>query len=329
MIKYIFRRILMMIPVLLGVTLLVFSMMYFSPGEAEDYILGDLATEEDKALFREEHGLDKPFFIQYLNYIKDIVTKGDFGTSYTTKRSVTEEILERFPTTFKFALFTMILSVFVGVTIGIISAVYQNSFWDYIGRAFAVIGVSVPNFWLGLMLIIVFAANLKLLPSGGIATWKHWILPVVTLGTDVTATIMRMTRSSMLDAIRQDYIRTARSKGQTERKVIWQHALHNAVIPVLTVIGLNFGKLMGGASVTEMVFSMPGLGKLIVDAISSKNTPLVQGGIIFIAISMSICNLIVDILYAYVDPRIRSQYIKPKMSKSRQQRLEVLENEKR
>ena len=315
MIKYIIKRILMMIPVLLGVTLLVFTMMHFSPGNPEDFILGDMATEEDKELFREENGLNDPFIVQYGNYIKKIVLEGDLGTSYTTKRSVTEEIVERFPTTIKFAATSMLLAVVVGVITGIISAVKQNSIWDNISRIIAIIGVSMPNFWLGLMLILFFSVKLGILPSAGFTSWKHWILPAITIGMETAATIMRMTRSSMLDSIRQDYIRTARAKGQSEKIVIWKHALGNAIIPVLTVIGVNFGKMMGGAAVTEMVFSIPGLGKLIVDSIKVKNTPMVQGGIIFIAVAMSICNLLVDILYAYVDPRIRSQYMKPRKTK--------------
>lgn len=312
MIKYIGKRILMLVPVLLGVVLLVFSMMYFSPGNAEDYILGDMATEEDKEAFREENGLNKPFFIQYINYVKDAL-QGDLGISYTTKQPVSTEIFKRFPTTFKLTLLSTLWSIVIGITIGIISAVKQYSIMDHVTRLIAMLGVSVPTFWEGLMLIILFSVQLALLPASGFTTWKHWILPSFTIGTHSAATVMRMMRSSMLEAIRQDYITTAKSKGQTNFVVITKHALRNAIIPVMTLVGVNFGRLLGGSAITEIVFSIPGLGNLIIDGIKVKNAPLVQGGILVIALAMALCNLIVDVLYAYVDPRIRSQYVKPKV----------------
>ena len=312
MIKYIGKRILMLIPVLLGVVLLVFSMMYFSPGSAEDYILGDMATEEDKEAFREENGLNAPFIVQYFNYVKDAV-RGDLGISYTTKQPVADEIFERFPTTFKLALLSTLWSIVIGITIGIISAVRQYSILDHVTRLVAMLGVSVPTFWEGLMLIILFSVQFALLPSSGFTTWKHWILPSFTVGTHSAATVMRMMRSSMLEAIRQDYITTAKAKGQTNFIVVTKHALRNAIIPVMTLVGVNFGRLLGGSAITEIVFSIPGLGNLIIAGIKVKNAPLVQGGILVIALAMALCNLIVDVLYAYVDPRIRSQYVKPRV----------------
>ncbi|MCI9568780.1 MAG: ABC transporter permease [Lachnospiraceae bacterium] len=312
MIKYIGKRILMLIPVLLGVVLLVFSMMYFSPGSAEDYILGDMATEEDKEAFREENGLNAPFIVQYFNYVKDAV-RGDLGISYTTKQPVADEIFERFPTTFKLALLSTLWSIVIGITIGIISAVRQYSILDHVTRLVAMLGVSVPTFWEGLMLIILFSVQFALLPSSGFTTWKHWILPSFTIGTHSAATVMRMMRSSMLEAIRQDYITTAKAKGQTNFIVVTKHALRNAIIPVMTLVGVNFGRLLGGSAITEIVFSIPGLGNLIIAGIKVKNAPLVQGGILVIALAMALCNLIVDVLYAYVDPRIRSQYVKPRV----------------
>ncbi len=312
MIKYIGKRILMLIPVLLGVVLLVFSMMYFSPGSAEDYILGDMATEEDKEAFREENGLNEPFLVQYVNYVKDAL-QGDLGISYTTKQPVAKEIFARFPTTFKLALLSTLWSIVIGITIGIISAVRQYSFMDNITRLIAMLGVSVPTFWEGLMLIILFSVQLALLPASGFTTWKHWILPSFTIGTHSAATVMRMMRSSMLEAIRQDYITTAKAKGQTNFIVVTKHALRNAIIPVMTLVGVNFGRLLGGSAITEIVFSIPGLGNLIIDGIKVKNAPLVQGGILVIALAMALCNLAIDVLYAYVDPRIRSQYVKPKV----------------
>lgn len=314
MLRFIGRRLLMLIPVMLGVVLLVFSMMYFSPGKPEDYILGDMATAEDKAAFREEHGLNDPFLVQYVHYLINAL-HGDLGTSYTTKLPVLGEILDRFPTTFKLAVFSTVIAIVIGVTTGIISAVKQYSIWDNISRFIAIIGVSMPTFWEGLMLIIMFSVILPWLPSSGFTTWRHWILPAITVGTHSASSIMRMTRSSMLESIRQDYIRTAMAKGQKYSVVIWKHAFRNATIPVMTIIGLQFGRMLGGSAITEIVFSIPGLGNLIINAIKVKNVPLVQGGILFMAVAMSLCNLLVDVLYAYVDPRIRSQYVSSKAKK--------------
>jgi peptide/nickel transport system permease protein len=219
-----------------------------------------------------------------------------------------DELLVRFPNTFKLAGLSVILSVIIGITVGIVSATRQYSILDNVATAISFIGVSMPNFWQGMMLIIVFSVWLGWLPPSGFSTPMHWILPAVTIGTSSAAQIMRMTRSSMLEVIRQDYIRTARAKGQSERIVIWRHALKNALIPIITVVGLSFGRLLGGAVLTESIFSIAGIGKLMVDAINMRNYPLVQGGVLFIAIVMSVVNLIVDVLYAYVDPRIRTQF---------------------
>jgi len=308
MLKFILKRILMMIPVLIGVSFVVFIMSYFTPGDPAVMILGDMATQEDIQMMHEELKLDEPFFVQYGNYVKNIVTKGDFGTSYTTKQPVLGELLARFPNTFKLAGLSVILSVVIGITVGIISATRQYSVLDNVATTLSFIGVSMPNFWQGMMLIIVFSVWLKWLPPSGFSTPMHWILPAVTIGTSSAAQIMRMTRSSMLEVIRQDYIRTARAKGQSERIVIWRHALKNALIPIITVVGLSFGRLLGGAVLTESIFSIAGIGKLMVDAINLRNYPLVQGGVLFIAIVMSVVNLIVDILYSYADPRIRTQF---------------------
>lgn len=319
MLRYIFKRILMMIPVMIGVTLITFSMMYFSPGEPADYILGELATEEDKALFNEQNGLDKPFLVRFVNYVVDAV-QGDFGISYSTRQPVIKEILSYFPTTMKLSLYAELFAIVLGVTLGVVSAVRQYSFIDNFTRIVAMIGVSLPSFWEGLMLIILFSVILGWLPPSGLTSWKHWILPAFTLSTWGLAACMRMTRSSMLEAIREDYVRTARAKGQTQFVVIMKHAFRNAVLPIITVAGTDFAKLLGGAAVIETVFSINGIGKLIVDGINTKNAPLVQGGILFVAVAMSLINLLIDVIYAFVDPRIRSQYssgkrIKRKSSK--------------
>jgi len=308
MYRFILKRLLMMIPVVLGVSFVVFTMMYITPGDPAQLILGDSATDKNIQMLREELGLNDSFLVQYGTYIKNAVLHGDLGTSYTTKRPVTEEILDRFPTTMLLASLSVLVAVIIGMTAGIIAATRQYSIFDNIATVFSLMGVSMPNFWQGLMAIILFAVWLGWLPASGFGGPKYWILPALTIGTSAAATIMRMTRSSMLEVIRQDYIRTARAKGQTERVVIMRHALKNALIPVITVVGLQFGYLLGGAVLTESIFSIPGIGKLMVDAIKLRNFPMVQGGVFFIAIVFSFVNLAVDILYAYADPRIKSQY---------------------
>lgn len=312
MLRYIGKRLLMMIPVMLGVSLIVFCMVYFTPGDPAQYMLGADASAETIEQLREELGLNQPFWVQYLSYIKNIVLHGDLGTSYTTHRSVTTEILDRFPNTLRLAGLSIGLATIIGITTGIIAATRQYSIFDNLATVFALTGISMPNFWTGLMLIIVFALYLGWLPPSGFAEPKQWILPVITVGLASTATIMRQTRSSMLEVIRSDYITTARAKGQTEGIIVFKHALRNALIPVITVIGIQFGTQLGGAIMTEAIYSIPGVGKLMVDAISMKNYPMVQGGVLFIALCFSLVNLAVDILYAFIDPRIRSQYSRKK-----------------
>lgn len=307
--KYIIKRILLLIPVLLGVTFIVFSIMYLTPGDPAQLILGEKASPESVAALRTQMGLDKPFIVQYFTFIGKAVT-GDFGRSYTTNRAVFAEIFQRFPNTLTLAVVGVVLSIAIGIPVGIISATKQYSITDNVSMVVALLGVSMPNFWFGLMLILIFSVNLQLLPSGGFTGLKSLILPAITLGYSSSAIVTRMTRSSMLEVIRQDYIRTARAKGVKEKTVILRHGLKNALIPVITVVGLQFGHLLGGAVLTETVFSWPGVGRLLVDAIRAKDTPMVLASVVFLATAFSICNLLVDILYAYVDPRIKSQYSK-------------------
>ncbi len=308
MIRYIVKRIFALIPVLLGVSFIIFSLLYFTPGDPAEYMLGMDATEENILELREELGLNEPFLVQYFNYLKNIVTKFDFGRSYTTKQSVTLEIVERIPATLTLAVMSVAFATIVGVVTGVIAAVKQYSIFDRLATVVALTGVSMPNFWTGLMLIIIFAVNLKVLPPSGFDTPLHWILPTLTVGMASSATIMRQTRSAMLEVIRQDYITTARAKGQKELVIVFRHALRNALIPIITVVGISFGGMLGGAILAESIFSIPGIGKLMVDAINVKNYPMVQGGVLFIAFAFSVVNLLVDILYAFVDPRIKSQY---------------------
>lgn len=308
MIKYILKRVLMIIPVMIGVSFIVFCMIYFTPGDPAEYLLGVDASPEAVESLRDELGLNDPFAIRYLNYLKGIVTRFDFGTSYTTHRSVTVELLDRFPTTLTLAVLSVALATLIGIIAGVISSTMQYSIFDHIATIIALTGISMPNFWTGLMLIILFAVTLGWLPSSGFSTPIHWILPCSTIGFACSAAIMRMTRSSMLEVLRQDYITTARAKGQKEFVVIIKHALRNALIPIVTVIGITFGHMLGGAILVESIFAVPGTGKLMVDAISAKNYPMIQGGVLFIALGFSLVNLLVDILYAFIDPKIKTQY---------------------
>lgn len=305
--KYILRRILLLIPVIIGVTFIVFSIMHLTPGSPAQIILGEQAQPEAVAKLEEEMGFNDPFLVQYGRFIKNAV-QGDFGRSYSTKRPVFNEVINRFPSTLKLTIASTLVAVLIGVPIGILSATKQYSVMDSVTMILALLGVSMPVFWLGLLLILLFSVKLKLLPSAGSGSFKHIILPAVSLGAGMMATVTRMTRSSMLEVIRQDYIRTARAKGVSEKVVINKHALKNALIPIITVVGLQFGSLLGGAVITETVFSWPGIGRLMIDGIRMKDTPVVLACVIFMAVTFSIINLIVDILYAFVDPRIRSQY---------------------
>ncbi len=305
--KYIIKRLLYLIPVIIGVTFIVFTIMHFTPGDPAQLILGESAPQPAIDKLREDMGLNDPFLIQYFNFLKNAV-KGDFGTSYTTKVAVFDEVFSRFPATLKLTIAGMLIAIVIGIPVGIISATKQYSITDNVTMVLALLGVSMPNFWLGLMLILLFSVKLGVLPSGGDTGLLSLILPAITLGTSVAAIITRMTRSSMLEVVRQDYIRTARAKGVPEKDVINKHALKNALIPIVTVIGLQFGYLLGGAVLTETVFSWPGIGRLMVEAIRKKDTPIVLASVVFLSITFSVVNLFIDILYAYLDPRIKSQY---------------------
>ena len=261
MLKYILKRLLMLLPVLLGISLLIFAIMSLTPGDPARLVLGSYATEEDLVEWREERGLNDPFFQRYFDYIFNAV-RGEFGTSYVTNNNVFEELAYRIPTTLGLTAGAMLLMILIGVPVGIISAVKQYKAIDYISMVLALILTSIPAFWLGLMLMLKFSLQLDWLPATGSDTWKHFILPSITLSAALMASLLRMTRSNMLEVIRQDYIRTARSKGANERTIIFKHALRNALLPVITIIGLNFGTMMGGALITETVFGIAGVGTL-------------------------------------------------------------------
>ena len=303
MFRLILKRLLLLIPVLIGVTFLVFSILSLAPGDPVLVVLGDNATEEAAEAMRSE-----------LNYIWDLL-HGDFGKSYKTKLSVSDQILSRFPNTILLALSSMLIALLFGIPLGILSAKKQYTLLDNVASVGGLISVSMPNFWLGLLLVILFALKLRWLPSQGMgedtgSMLKSLILPAVTLGTGIMATIMRMTRSSVLETMRQDYVSTARAKGISESQVTTRHMLKNALIPIITSAGLQFGHLLGGSMLTETVFSWPGVGRYMLDAIKTKDTPAVLGSVILMSVSFSVVNLLVDILYAFVDPRIKSQYKK-------------------
>ncbi len=306
--KYVLKRVLLMIPVLLGVMFIVFMINHFMPGDPVISLLGNNYTQEQYDAKEAELGLDKPFLEQFFIYVKNVVTKLDLGTSYQTNRSVSTEILERFPVTLKLGILGILVTVIVGIPFGIISATKQYSALDYGVTVVSMFFASMPSFWMGLMAIIIFSYKLGWLPASGLFTWKHWILPVLTLGLSPVATITRMTRSSMLDVIRQDYIRTARAKGLSESAVIQRHALKNALIPVLTVVGMQLGTIVAGSVVIEAIFAINGTGQLLMTAINGKNYPVINGVVLFLSVSISLMNLLVDLVYGFVDPRIMAQY---------------------
>ena len=312
---YILRRLLQAIPTLLIISLLIFSLLYVTPGDPVDLILGTedgTVSEEQRAVVEEQWGLDKPFLVRYVDFVVNAY-KGDLGTSYATNQDVFDSVMTRMPATLKLAAFSMLLALVVSVPLGILAALKHNSIWDSLATALATVGVSLPKFWFGLVLMIFFSLRLGWLPSTGSAelseglgTFLSYILmPAASLALGMAATQTRMIRSSMLDVLNQDYVRYARSKGLRERVVIWGHALKNAMIPVITVIGGEVGGLLGGAVVTESIFSWPGVGRLMMNSISKRDYPMIQGITLMLCISYLLVNLFIDIVYAWVDPRIR------------------------
>lgn len=305
--KYIIRRFISLIPVIIGVTFIVFMIMNMAPGDPAKSILGEQASPEAIEELREQLGLNDNVLIQYKNYFFNLL-KGDMGTSYKTKVGVVEEIAARLPTTGKLAIIAIFIAVSFSIPLGIFAAVKQNTWIDSLTMFVALLGVSIPVFWLGLMLLLFFSLQLGWFPVSGAASWKSFVLPGVTLGFLSMAAIARVTRSSMLEVIRQDYIRTARSKGVPYNTIIRKHALKNALIPTITVAGLQIGSLLGGSVLTETVFGLPGIGRLMIQSIQGRDIPMVLGCIIIFTVLFSIVNLIVDIIYAFIDPRIRNQY---------------------
>jgi peptide/nickel transport system permease protein len=304
----------MLIPVIFGVTFLIFTIMNFTPGDPAIMILGEGATPEAYAALREEMGLNEPFLVRYFLYITDAL-RGDFGRSYRTNIPVFQEIATRMPYTLNLAVTSTLIAIVIGIPIGVLSAVRQYTITDNVALGTSLLLTSMPAFWFAMMLILLFSLKWRILPSLGADSWRHFILPAIATSANTLASLLRMTRSTMLEVIRQDYIRTARAKGAKESRVIFGHALRNALLPVVTIIGVNFGIALGGTIVVEQVFALPGLGQLMVNAIRSKDTPMVVVAVLFAAIIASLINLIVDIVYAYIDPRLKSKYVKLKTRK--------------
>ncbi|MDD4780432.1 MAG: ABC transporter permease [Tissierellia bacterium] len=306
--KYILKRILLLIPVIIGVSFIVFALLELSPGDPVRNILGTNADPKEVEALREEMGLNDPFLVRYGRFLKNMIINRDLGDSYLTRTPVVDEIFMRAKPTVILAALSISVAIILGIPIGIISAVKQYSIFDNVTMVIALLGICMPVFWLGLLLILLFSVKLGLLPSSGFNSFSQMILPSLALGAQSVSVITRMTRSSMLEVIRSDHIRTARAKGQKENVVILSHALGNALIPILTTIGTQFGQLLGGAVMTEVIFSIPGVGRLMVDSIKMRDVPMVLGCILFVAVSFAIVNLVVDILYSFVDPRIKSKF---------------------
>lgn len=300
--RYLIRRILQIIPVLFIISFVVFVLVHVA-GDPVAQMLPEDATEEDRQILREALNLDKPFHIQYGTYVLNML-KGDFGESYRYNQKALPIVLERIPATLDLAIAAMILATVISIPLGIFSAVKRNSFWDIFATGGAVLGKAMPNFWLGIMLILVFSVTFRVFPVSGSGTYAHLVLPAITLGTGVAAEMTRLIRSSLLDILNQDYIRTARSKGLHEFLITYKHAFRNALIPVVTIMTLQTSMLIGGTLITETVFSWPGIGQLLIQAVNARDMAIVQACVFVIAIFVIIMNLITDIIYHFLDPRI-------------------------
>lgn len=304
MAKYLIHRLLGILPVLVLISLLVFGFVHLLPGDPARLVAGQDATQQDIAVVRAALGLDRPLWEQYVTYLWNVL-HGDFGISLKTRRPVSEEIGERFFPTFWLTIISMVWATLFGLIIGVSSAMRRGRWQDHGGMLVAVSGISLPSFWLGLLLIDWFSVRLGWFPTSGYGTLAHFVLPSITLGVGVAAVMARFTRSSFIEIAREDYIRTARAKGAFERLVVWKHVLRNALIPIITMVGLQFGFLLGGSIVVETVFAWPGLGRLLVDSVSFRDYPVIQAEILLFSLEFILINLIVDVLYAMVNPEIR------------------------
>lgn len=307
MLKFIIKRVLWVIPVIICVAILIFTIMYFTPGDPALEMLGTTATPEQVANLRHELGLDQPYFVQLWNFLVDTFIKFDFGTSWMTNQNVMAQIQKRLPYTLLIGALSVAISVVIGIPLGILAATNQYTWKDSLAIFSSLFCVSMPQFWFALILVMIFALKLGMLPAVGIKTWTGYILPVVSTAVGAIANISRQTRSGMLEVISQDYITTARAKGQKERNVIYRHALRNALNPIITVIGGIVAGVLGGTMVTEQIFSIPGIGSLLLTAVSARDYPVIRGSVLVISLMFCICMLVVDILYVVVNPRMANE----------------------
>ncbi|WP_404448827.1 ABC transporter permease subunit [Sutcliffiella horikoshii] len=305
MIQFAVRRIIGMIPILFIITIIAFLFVHLTPGDPIRIMYGAELDQETYHTLRAKEGFDQPLIVQYGTYMYNMLVNGDFGSSYRTKTEVSSEIVRRFGFTFTLTMLAMFWAILIGIFVGIISATKRNTVWDRLGMVSAITALSVPEFWFGLMVMQIFAVQLGWFPTSGSGTFAHIFLPSITLGFGVAATIVRFTRSSVLEVMREDYVRTARAKGQKESVVVWSHVLRNALIPVVTMTGLQFGFLIGGAVVVEQVFAWPGLGSYLVDSILARDYPVIQALILLFSFQFLIVNLLVDISYGFLNPQIR------------------------
>ena len=315
MYKYILKRLLLMILVLAGVAVIIFTIMYFVPGDPTNTILGSTATEAERAYLREQLGLNKPYIVRLMDFLKQLFLHFDFGTSYITNKPVLPTLMERFPRTAIITLGSIVIALCLGLPLGINAAIHQDTILDRISMVVALLGVSVPNFWLALLMILLFSLNLGWLPPFGYDSVMCYIMPWIASCFGTLAQLSRQSRSSMLEVIRQDYITTARAKGVSRSGVIFHHALPNALIPVLTVVGTSIGVGFTGSLIIEKVYSIPGIGSYMIDAINQRDYQVVQGSVVFTAFLFSMIMLLVDVVYAFVDPRIKAQYVGAKKRK--------------
>jgi len=307
-VKYIIKRLIFIIPVLIGVSLLIFAILSLTPGDPADMFLSSQATPAVREAWREQFGLNDPFFVQYYHFISGIVLHWDWGKNFANGQSVTADIMLRFPNTFLLACLTTVIAIIIGLFLGVFTAKHQNTWLDTTFSVIGMVGISMPQFWLGLLLLIWFGLDLKWFPISGFDGPKYWVLPSIALGVQNAAILMRFARTSVLDCIRQDYVRTARAKGQEEKVITWHHIVRNALIPIITTAGTLFGGALGMAMILEQVFSINGLGRLMVEAITMRNYPIIRASVLILAVSYSIIYLVLDLLYAYVDPRIKADF---------------------
>jgi peptide/nickel transport system permease protein len=313
MLRFIVRRLLLMIPTLLGITIIVLLFIMITPGDPVRLMLGTQFSEEEVERVRVEMGLKDPFHVRYFKYITNILFRGDFGTSYRTKTPALKEVLQRFPYSLMLISIAMVLSLSIGIPLGIYAATHQYSWKDNAAIFGSLFCVSMPGFWFALMLIQLLAVKLRILPASGVDKWTGWILPAVTLALSYAASIARQMRSNLLEVIRQDYITTAYAKGQSDRKVLYRHGLKNAVIPVIMIVGMIFGLALGGSMISEVIFSMPGLGNYMLGALNARDYPVIQTCVLFLSAMFAVVLLIIDIVFALIDPRIRAQYARKRI----------------